>query len=209
MRPPDNSYSLGFTSLALRPELARIVAEAFRTAGNWEDAKASVLSSNALQARTATSANRLEREIRKRLMSLSPQQLELLVTAPMDACSSLAWLSVLKTTPFIMSFTADVLRAKLEASDRILRRSDYENFFSSQAIEHPELNTRTPTTKAKLRAVLLAMLRDVGILVPTGKEDSIQRPVIPSDVYDSILADNKRWLAGFLVPDSEIATLSA
>jgi len=121
---------------------------------------------------------------------------------------ALAWLAVIKTTPLIMAFVAGVLRSKLDAADRILRHSDYENFYSSQAIEHPELNKRTPQTKAKVRSVILSMLKEVGILSST-QDPEIHRPVIPPDVYDSILADNKRWLAGFLVPDTEIATLSA
>jgi len=207
MPSPAHSYPLGFTSLALRPELARIVAHAFLTHGDWETAKRHVLSTNALQTRTASTAKRVEQELRRRLQSLTRPQLELLAAAPLDTCSALAWLAVLKTTPFILAFTANVLRDKLNASDPVLRPSDYENFFASQAIAHPALQQRTPQTKVKIRSVLFSMLRDVGILVPLAKEEAVQRPPLPEEVRTCILKDNPLWLAGFLVSDAELCTM--
>ena len=207
MPSPAHSYPLGFASLALRPELARIVAHAFLTHGDWTTTTRNVLSSNALQTRTASTAKRVEQELRRRLQSLTRPQLELLAAAPLDTCSALAWLAVLKTTPFILAFTANVLRDKLDASDPVLRPSDYENFFASQAIAHPALQQRTPQTKVKIRSVLFSMLRDVGILVPLAKEEAVQRPPLPEEVRTSILKDNPLWLAGFLVSDAELCTM--
>jgi hypothetical protein len=133
--------------------------------------------------------------------------LELLAAAPLDTCSALAWLAVFKTTPFILAFTADVLRHKLDASDPVLRPSDYENFFASQAIAHPALQQRTPQTKVKIRSVLFSMLREVGILVPLAEDEAIQRPPLPEEVRSCILQDNPRWLAGFLVSDAELCIM--
>jgi len=207
MPSPVHVYPLGFASLALRPELARIVAHALLSHGDWATTKRHVLSTNALQARTASTAKRIEQELRRRLQSLTRSQLELLASAPLDTCSALAWLAVLKTTPFILAFTANVLRDKLDASDPVLRPSDYENFFASQAIAHPALQQRTPQTKVKIRSVLFSMLRDVGILVPLAKEEAVQRPPLPEEVRTCILKDNPRWLAGFLVSDAELCTM--
>ena len=207
MLSPAHNYPLGFASLALRPELARIVADAFRTHGDWTTTTRHVLSTNALQARTASTAKRVERELRRRIQSLTRPQLELLASAPLDTCSALAWLAVLKTTPFILAFTANVLRDKLDASDPVLRPSDYEHFFASQAIAHPALQQRTPQTKVKIRSVLFSMLREVGILVPLAKEEAVQRPPLPEEVRNGIVKDNPRWLAGFLVSDAELCTM--
>jgi hypothetical protein len=183
------------------------MAESFLKAGNWQDTRAQILASNAFQTRTPTSALRIERELRKRLSALTRPQLALLATASMDVCTSLCWLALLKTTPFVLAFAADVLRQKLDSGDPILRRSDYENFFSSQIILHSRLGTLTASTQAKIRSVLLSMLRDTGILVPAGRENLIQRPVLSPEVLRTILAEDPRWLAGFLVPDTELASL--
>jgi len=207
MPPPSKNFSLGVTALSLRPELARIMADTFSKSSSWHEARSKIISSNAFQARTTTSASRIEIELRRRLSSLTPQQVQLLAAGSMDIGSSMAWLSVLKTTPFVFMFTTDILRQKLEASDCCLRRSDYEDFFSSQASMHPFLAGLSPSTKTKVRSVLCKMLRDIGILTSIARENFIQRPVIPTEAYEAILADDPRWLAGFLVPDADVANL--
>ena len=76
--PKDRAhdYNLGFTAASLRPELARIIAEAYLAGGgDWEVAKTRVLSSNALQSRSASSAVRMERELRQRLATLTLRQI--------------------------------------------------------------------------------------------------------------------------------------
>jgi hypothetical protein len=42
-------YRLSFTALSLRPDLARIAAEAYLTSGNWTEARRKILSNNSFQ----------------------------------------------------------------------------------------------------------------------------------------------------------------
>lgn len=202
-----SSYSLGFTAASLRPDLARIIAETYLSQGDWEQTKQKVLGTNALQSRSKSSGIRMEREIRQRLQTLTRQQLEILAHAPSEGRRAIAWLSVLKHSAFIFTFAAEVLRAKLEISDFVFRPSDYEGFYHSQSIAHPELAVLNPSTQAKLRGVLKTMMREVGILEADLKNNTIHRPIVPHDVMGTIMADNRKWLAGFLIPDSEIASL--
>jgi len=195
------------TAASLRPELVRIIAEIFLVCEDWGETKQRVLSGNALQARTPSTGSRMERELRPRLQTLSRGQIEILAYAPADSCRAIAWLSVLKHSAFVFAFSAEILRDKIETLDPILRPSDYENFAVAQAATHPELGNLTASTKGKIRRVVMAMLREAGILSEAGKGFALQRPVIPADALSAILEDNRRWLAGFLVPDDEIATL--
>jgi len=200
-------YSLTFTAASLRPELARIVAEIYLACGDWNQTREKVISNNALQTRSQSSAARMEIEFRHRLQTLTPRQIEILATAPADGRLSIAWLSVLKRSAFIFDFAEDVLRSKLENHDAVLRHSDYENFFNTKCVLHPELVALQPATQAKIHSGLKTMLREVGIMGQSIKDNSLRRPLIPPDVQAAILADNRRWLTGFLVPDKEIATL--
>lgn len=70
----EQPYSLSFTAASLRPELARVVAEHFLNLGDWDLVKRDILATNALQARTPSSGLRLERELRQRLMALTPER---------------------------------------------------------------------------------------------------------------------------------------
>lgn len=198
-------YNLSFTAASLRPELARIIAETYLASSlDWALTKQRVLDQNALQSRTASSGIRMERELRQRIQTLTLHQIEILASAPSDSRTAITWLSMLKSSAFVFDFAAEVGRAKLEVLDPVLRPSDYETFYTVKGASHPELLTLAPTTQAKIKHVLLAMMREAGLLFPSPNGNTLCRPVIPHDVQDAIIAEDRQWLAGFLVPDNEI-----
>jgi hypothetical protein len=199
------SYNLSFTAASLRPELARIIAECFLEEPDWSAVKTRILSSNALQSRSGSSAVRMERELRQRLQTLSPQQIALLAHSTAEDRAAMAWLAMLKYNPLAFDFAAELLRDKLASYDPVLRRSDYESFVNIKAAQHPELASLTPSTEVKLRRVLLRMLGEAGLLVSGSGLGTIQRPLLSPDSVRAIRSDQPRWLAGFLVPDEEIA----
>lgn len=199
-------YRFSFTAASLRPELLLIVAERYLQTGSWEKTRESVLSANELQCRTATSARRMEQEIRPRLQTLSRHQLELLVKSGADSRISLAWLAAMKHSSFLFDFASDALRSKVERHDYVLRESDYRRFIEESIPSHPELKRLSESTSEKVRRVLFAMLREAGILAKGEQIGVLQRPSIPHEVELSIRAENPAWLAAYLVPDSEIQT---
>jgi len=205
----SQKYSLAFTAASLRPELARIVADAYLRSGDWDETHRRVLSENLLQARNPASGVRMEREMRQRLQTLSREELELLAHGSTDARRASAWLSVLKLYPFIFAFASEVLRGKMEGHDPMLRPSDYEGFIAFEGLAHPELHDLSSSTKTKIRRVLLLMLREAGILDAGPKDFSLRRALLPPEVRAAIVADDRRWLAGFLIPDREIAVMGA
>jgi len=206
--PTLTSYNLSFTAASLRPELARIVAEHYIAAGrDWNAARRSVIASNALQARSARSAKRLEIEIRRRLGALSEGQVTMLAGANAEDRAALAWLAVAKHVPFAFRFAADVLRDKLAEHDPVLRPSDYEGYVEAKSAAHPELVRLSPSSKGKIRQVLLNMLAEAGLVGKGRGEKRIHRPVLSPAVVQVITDDDPRWLAAFLVPESEIKAL--
>jgi hypothetical protein len=202
-------YSLSFTAASLRPELARVVAETYLECGDWQEMRRRVLAGNALQSRTPSSGIRMEREMRQRMQTLSHYQIQILATGSADSRRAIAWLSVLKLNGLVFAFASGTLRGNIEAHDPVLRPSNYEEFLETESLEHPELVDLTASTKAKIRQVLIKMLSEAGILGQDRKDFSLQRALLPPDVLSAIVADDRRWLAGFLVPDSEFETLGA
>jgi hypothetical protein len=200
-------YNLNFTAASLRPELARIVAEHYLAVGDWDRAKDEILRSNALQCRSASSAIRLEREFRQRLERLNSEEITLLARSAGDDRAAIAWLAALKHISFAFGFAAEVLREKLAVHDPILRNSDYEAYIDAKSISHARLATLSGSSKSKIRQVLLRMLVEAGLLVAGSALGTIRRPVLSPPVRIAITADNPRWLAGFLVPDTEIGGL--
>ena len=205
MLPLDQpQYNLSFTAASLRPELARIVAEYYLESGNWELARDRTLSMNALQCRSASSAIRLERELRQRLETLTHDQVAFLARATSEDRTAIAWLSACKHIRFAFEFAAEVLRDKLVVHDPILRHSDYEAYVETKGLSHPEFVRLTTSSKNKIRQVLLRMLTEAGLLVKGRSLGTIQRPTLSPAVLQVISTDSPSWLAGFLVPDTEI-----
>ena len=203
-------FPVGFTAASLRPELARIVAEAYLASGDWEQAKQLVLTQNLLQSRSPASAVRMERELRQRLQTLTPAQLELLAHAPADDRRAMAWLAALKYIPLIYALAADVLRSKIEQLDPVLRPSDYEAFFEGQIARQSELARLAPSTRNKIQQVIVLMLREAGIVSGLNQDKglNLSRPMVTPDAWATIVDDHPCWLAGFLVPDDEIKSLT-
>jgi hypothetical protein len=204
---PTN-YSFGFTAASLRPELVGIMAEKFAELGSWEETKAAILETNALQCRSAASSNRLERELRPRLQTLTPGQLDLLNRTTSEGRVALSWLAAVKRHAFLFDFVAEVLRSKLDLHDPILRASDYERFIEDKAVSHPEVSKLTESTLKKIRRTLLTMLREIGILHKGEDLGEFRRPAIPPEVEDSIREDRPDWLAAFLVPEDQIRSMN-
>lgn len=180
------------------------MATAYLDYKDWEAAKKQVLHANALQARSPNSAKRMELEMRQRVKHLTSSQLNLAAHGMADERMAISWLAALKASSFIYEFASDVLRGKVASHDPVLRASDYEAFFESQGSQHPEVLALSPSSRVKVRSVLLKMIREVGIGERVGRELRIHRPVLPPAVHEAILTDSPRWLAGFLTPDSEI-----
>jgi hypothetical protein len=202
--PSNLSISFSFIAASLRPELLRVIAEAYLRTGSWDSAKIEVLASNALQTRSRGSAIRMERELRQRLMRLTPDEIVLAANGNADERTAIGWLAALKSSSYIFAFASEVLRGKICSQDPILRGSDYEAFFENQSAIHPEILDLTPATRTKVRTMVLTMVRETGIGARHGRELRIQRPLVPDSVWTAILRDSPNWLAGFLVSNAEI-----
>ena len=201
----SSTYNLSFIAASLRPELARIVAESYLATGDWNLAKERILSSNALQCRSPSSAIRFERELRQRLATLTLEQLTLLAQATAEDRTAIAWLAACKHIPFAFDFASEVLRDKLAAHDAVLRPSDYEVYVENKSLSHPELARLASSSKYKVRQILLRMLTEAGLIVKGPALGTIQRPALSPAVVRVITADSPHWLAAFLVPDLEIS----
>lgn len=198
------AYSFSFTAASLRPELVGTIVEYFFRLGSWEETKRAVLAANALQARSPASSIRMERELRQRLQTLTTDQLSLAHRSTTDVRTCLAWLAAVKHSAFLFEFPVEVMRAKLELHDVVLRASDYERFISDKSPHHPELAELTESSSTKIRRVLLLMLREIGLLAAGSDFGTIQRAVIPPVVEKVIRGDDTKWLAAFLLSDAEI-----
>lgn len=202
--PQTPRYCLSFTAAGLRPELAAVIASIhIDEEGDWTRTKAAVLERNALQTRSASTAKRLESELRQRLQRLNGPQLKLLARGSSDERSAMAWLAVLKRIEIAADLTREVLAGKLGSQDPELRRSDMAAFFEDCERDHPELAALALSSQQKVRSALLQMLRDAGLLVGKagkgGTLGTVQRPLLSPQVQELVTSDDPALMAGFLL----------
>ena len=202
--PYASRYCLSFTAASLRPELAAVIAGIhLEQQGDWGRTKAAVLDRNALQSRTASTAKRLESELRQRLITLTASQLELLAKGANDERIAMSWLAALKRIQLAFDVVVEVLDEKMAGLDPVLRRSDMVAFYGVQERVHPELANVAPSTQQKIRSTLLNMLREAGLLAGKagkgGVLGTVQRPLLSPQVQNLIADEAPTLLAGFLV----------
>jgi hypothetical protein len=196
-------YCLSFTAASLRPELASLIAQVHLEQGDWRKTKAAVLERNALQARSASTAKRLESELRQRLQQLNPSQLELLALGSSDERNAMAWLAVLKRIAIALDLTREVLAKKLSSLDPVLRRSDMADFYEACERAHPEVAALSPSSQQKIRSTLLHMLRGAGLLAGKagkgGTLGTVQRPLLSPKAHGLVEQEDPALLGGFLL----------
>jgi hypothetical protein len=197
-------YCLSFTAAGLRPDLAAVIAGVhLEVEGDWARTKAVVLERNALQTRSASTAKRLESELRQRLQRLNGPQLKLLARGSSDERSAMAWLAVLKRIEIAADLAREVLEMKLSSQDPELRRSDMAAFYEDCERDHPELAALAPSSQQKVRSALLQMLRDAGLLAgkagKSGTLGTVQRPLLSPQVQELVSSDDPALMAGFLL----------
>lgn len=84
---------------------------------------------------------------------------------------------------------------------RELSFADYDNFYNSKALWHPELDELTPSTQQKLRQNLFRMLREADLI---SEQHVIQAALLSPHLVELLACRGAGDLMMFPVSDSEI-----
>lgn len=193
-------YEFSFTAAALR--LREMVLVAQHQLEETEMDYVNVLGNG--RKKTATT---LFSEFKRRVATLTPQQLYLLVHGDLITKKQLALLAICKTHGFIRELVTEVIREKFLVYDYEITEGDYRSFYRRKEELHPELEAITENTASKIRQVTFK------ILAETGWIDDIKNRVIQPQILDdatlkAIVADNPEWLKVFLMSDMDIERLT-
>lgn len=200
-------YSFSFTGASALIAETMIIAEEFDKLKSWKDTELSVLNKNLLNKTKNTTIKREFSEIRKRLSSLTPDQLQLLINGSLDDAKAMILLSLVKTYDYLKDFIVEVVRNKYLMFDRVLTETDYTRFFNTKCLSHPELIAITEVTAAKVRQVIFKLLAQMGIITQP-KDGIILKPLLSKEVLEVISKEDPSHLASFLNSNEEINILN-
>lgn len=199
----NNDYIFSYTAATLMLHETDEVMKKYLEYKDWDKVKNLVVEDNIMQKQSVSSRKRVFAEIKRRIESLTSQQLEYVNEANSSNIRNLIFLSILKTYSFIYEFMTEVISKKVLMFDYKILNSDYETFFESKKYAVEQLENITEATKYKLKQVLFRILEEAMIIDNT-KSKNILKPYLSGEVIELIVKDNPIYLKAFLYTDYEI-----
>lgn len=196
-------YILSYTSTSLSSYEAETVANLYYELHDWSEVRKNVVDNNALQKDTLATRKRKFVEIRKRLETLTPEQLAFYSQATSTDIKYLTLLSCFKLYHLMYDFSSQIVRNKLLLFDFEILNSDYESFYDSKRVAYDNLNSISEMTQKKLKQVLFKIFEQAG-LIDSVKTKNIQKPYLSEELIKLIVQDDPKYLTAFLYSDNEI-----
>jgi hypothetical protein len=145
-------------------------------------------------------------QVRKRVKTITPAQMEILAHGALISQKQIAFLSVCKCYSFIKDFSIEVLRDKILVYDYQLNETDFNSFIKNKLQQYPHLEKYKTSTFDKAKQVLFLMLEQAGI-IDNIKERKIQPQLLNQSVIKAIVEDDRNLLKIFMFSDRDIKEL--
>ena len=196
-------YVLSYMAASLLPNETQTIAQLFVKLDDWDLVAKKVIDENILQRNTIATRKREFNEIKKRLKTLTPEQLRYFEIATHDEAKQLSMLGCIKLYRLIYEFISTTLLEKTLLYDTHILDSDYNSFYESKQVSSEKLNTISEATQKKIKQVTFKILEQSNF-IDSVKTRNIQKPHLSDEVVKLILRDNARLLYAFLMTDGEI-----
>jgi len=198
-----SKYLLSFTAVSLRAYETEIIANLYRESFDWDSVAKNVIDDDALQKGTIATRKREFVEFKRRLQSLTQEQLAYYKNATSSDVKNLTMLSCFKLYTFISDFVIEVMRNKLLLFDFQLINSDYEAFYDSKRAAYDNLNKISQSSRYKLKQVMFKMFEQADF-IDSVKNKNIQKPYLSKELIRLVVEDDPKYLKCFLCSDGEI-----
>ena len=199
----NNDYIFSYTAATLMLHETDEVMKKYLEHKDWDKVKDLVVEENIMQKQSVSSRKRVFTEIKRRIETLSNEQLEYVNESSSSDIRNFIFLTILKTYRFIFEFMTEVISKKVLMFDYKILNSDYETFFESKKYAVEQLENITEATQYKLKQVLFRILEEAMIIDNT-KSKNILKPHLSGEVIKLIIKDNPIYLKAFLYTDYEI-----
>ncbi|MEV5836769.1 DUF1819 family protein [Nocardia sp. NPDC052112] len=196
---PDAAYRLSFTTGGLLRAEATAIADLMLTMSDTDAVRRKAVSTNVVQQRTASSTERVTREVLQRLTELPKSGVEMLAQGPVEDGRHLMWLAACVRYQFLRDFGREVLRER-----PVVTSGDFDTFWNVQSSWVDGLRDTKPTTRNKLRQNTFRMLREAGYIDADGRVHPAQPSPAVADVIQTV---SPELFTSFPMDVVQIATL--
>jgi len=199
-------YSLSFTAASLMFFETEQVVHLFLEHNDWQLVAQLVVDDNIMQKGTVSTRKREFAEIKKRLIGLSTEEMEFMVSCTTDELKLYCLYLCAKTYRLIFEFISEVVRDKYLMFDYAIFDSDYSKFIEAKTASSEKLQSITEKTQYKIKQVIFRILEQ-STLIDSTKTRNVQKPYISDELQLIIARYNSKYLSCFLYADGEIAMI--
>lgn len=200
----EGKYNMAFTAGGLFIRESADLANLYLSLREWNTVKTQANRDNLIRSRTASSSERICREICFRLEKLNDEEIKILTEGTLQEQQQILWLAICRRHRFIYEFAVEVIREKFLQLNLDLHQEDYDAFFNAKAEWHDELEQLTESTRTKTRTVVFRMLREADILT---KAHMINPVMLSSQVARTVGSYSPDDLRVFPLSDRDIREL--
>ena len=143
---------------------------------------------NLIQYKQPKSISRVNSAIFKRLNILDNKQLYFFVNEELQQSKYMLVYSIMKTDNIVKDFIREVYYDKLLMNDSTIQQYEVEKWFNNKCNISEFLNSRSDSTKYKLKQVLMQIMNASGLVKREKNIFYINRPLL-SDEFIKILSD--------------------
>ena len=143
---------------------------------------------NLIQYKQSKSISRVNSAIFKRLNILDNKQLYFFVNEELQQSKYMLVYSIMKTDNIVKDFIREVYYDKLLMNDSTIQQYEVEKWFDNKCNISEFLNSRSDSTKYKLKQVLMQIMNASGLVKREKNIFYINRPLL-SDEFIKILSD--------------------
>ena len=143
---------------------------------------------NLIQYKQPKSISRVNSAILKRLTILDKKQLNFLVNEELQQSKYMLIYSIMKTDNIVKDFIREVYYDKLLMNDTTIQQYEVEKWFNNKCDISEFLNSRSESTKYKLKQVLMQIMNASGLVKREKNTFYINRPLL-SDEFIKLLSD--------------------
>lgn len=143
---------------------------------------------NLIQYKQPKSISRVNSAIFKRLNILDKKQLNFLVNDELQQSKYMLVYSIMKTDNIVKDFMREVYYDKLLMNDTTIQQYEVEKWFNNKCDVSEFLNSRSDSTKYKLKQVLMQIMNASGLVKREKNIFYINRPLL-SDEFINLLSD--------------------
>lgn len=143
---------------------------------------------NLIQYKQPKSISRVNSAIFKRLTILDKKQLNFLVNEELQQSKYMLIYSIMKTDNIVKDFIREVYYDKLLMNDTTIQQYEVEKWFNNKCDISEFLNSRSESTKYKLKQVLMQIMNASELVKREKNTFYINRPLL-SDEFIKLLSD--------------------